>query len=64
MESARDTPRDRSERLQTLHDEYDREDRARIAAMTVSERLAVGVELSMFAARMRDAFRDQVHTAQ
>ena len=47
-----------------MHDEYRREDRARIAAMTVGERLALGMQLSAFAARMRDAFRDQVHASR
>ncbi len=59
MEDPGDSALDLGRRLQAVRDDQDREDRARAAAMTVSERLALGVELSMFSARMRDAFRDQ-----
>lgn len=45
--------------LRTVLDSQEREDRLRAAGMSVNERLALGVQLSMFAARMRDAFRDQ-----
>ena len=34
-------------------------DRAAVALMTVSERLELGLELSRFAVRMRNAFREQ-----
>ena len=54
-----DSTLDLGRRLQAVRAAQDREDRARSAAMTVSERLALGVELSLFSARMKDAFRDQ-----
>ena len=59
VDDSGDSTLDLGRRLQAVRDEQDREDRARAAAMTVSERLALGVELSMFSARMRAAFRDQ-----
>ncbi len=45
--------------LRTVLASQEREDRLRAAGMSVNERLALGVQLSMFAARMRSAFRDQ-----
>ena len=64
MDDPGDSALDLGRRLQSLRDEQDREDRARAAAMTVGERLALGVELSMFSARMRDAFRDLSRAAR
>lgn len=37
----------------------DREDRERAAAMSIEERLALGVKLSLFSAKLRGAFHDQ-----
>ena len=47
------------DRLRAIRALQDQDDRARAAAMSVSERLALGVELSMFSARLRAAFREQ-----
>lgn len=46
-------------RIAELTAELDEQDRARVAAMTVGERLARGVALSKLAIRVRDAFREQ-----
>jgi hypothetical protein len=47
------------DRVAALAAESDADDRARVAAMTVGERLARGVALSRLAIRVRDAFREQ-----
>lgn len=39
--------------------EQDREDRERAAAMSMAERLELGVKLSLLSAKLRSAFRDQ-----
>lgn len=58
-----DSTLDLGRRMQAIREEQDRDDRGRAAAMTVSERLTLGVELSLFCARMRDAFREQTRAS-
>ena len=58
MDGARDMGR-WGEGLRNMLEEQEREDRERAAAMSVEERLALGVRLSLFAAKLRDAFHDQ-----
>jgi len=45
--------------LRSALDAQDRDDRERAAAMSMEERLALGVQLSLFAAKLRSAFQDQ-----
>lgn len=45
--------------LRSALEEQDRDDRERAAAMSMGERLELGVKLSLFAAKLRSAFRDQ-----
>ena len=45
--------------LRSALEAQDHEDRRRAAAMSVAERLELGVQLSLFAAKLRSAFRDQ-----
>jgi hypothetical protein len=47
------------EGLRSMLEIQEREDRERTAAMSVDERLALGVQLSLFAAKLRSAFHDQ-----
>ena len=58
MGGARDMER-WGEGLRGMLEQQEREDRERAAAMSVEERLALGVRLSLFSARLRDAFHDQ-----
>lgn len=45
--------------LRSALDAQEREDRERAAAMSMAERLELGVQLSLFSAKLRSAFRDQ-----
>ena len=45
--------------LRSALEMQDRDDRERAAAMSMGERLALGVQLSLFSAKLRSAFRDQ-----
>jgi hypothetical protein len=61
VNDARDS-RETLDRVREASERHDREDRELAARLSVSERLTRGVALSMFAVRMRDAFRDQSGT--
>lgn len=58
MASGRDTE-EWLEGVRSIGAALDEQERARVAAMTISERLAHGVALSKLAIRLREAFREQ-----